>query len=132
MNLFIDTSAFFALLDQDDDNHRRAAGAWGKILENGLRLITSNYIIVETVALLQSRLGIEAVRLFQTEMVPAIHIEYVTADLHRLGTSSLLSAGKRKLSLVDCVSVEMMRHLGLNQVFTLDAHFRGQGFDTLP
>jgi predicted nucleic acid-binding protein len=41
MNLFIDTSAFFALLDQDDDNHRRTAGAWGKILENGLRLIRS-------------------------------------------------------------------------------------------
>lgn len=132
MNVFLDTSALFALLDQGDDNHQRAARAWVKILENSARLITSNYILVETVALLQSRLGIEAVRAFQTEMVPAIHIEYVDADLHRLGVASLLSAGKRKLSLVDCVSFDIMRRLGLNHVFTFDAHFRGQGFETLP
>jgi uncharacterized protein len=131
MNVFIDTSAFFALLDQDE-NHRVAAGAWKKILESTPRLITSNYILVETVALLQSRLGIEAVRLFQSEMVPAIHIEYVSADLHRLGIGALLSAGKRRLSLVDCISFEMMRHLGLDHVFTFDAHFRGQGFKTIP
>lgn len=132
MNLFIDTSAFYALLDRDDDHHQRAAGAWGKIIETGARLITSNYILVETVALLQSRLGIEAVRSFQTEMVPAIHVEYVNADLHRVGISSLISAGKRKLSLVDCVSFEIMRQLGLTHVFAFDAHFGRQGFNVLP
>jgi uncharacterized protein len=132
MNLFIDTSAIYALLDLDDENHQLAAEAWKKILENGRRLITSNYILVETVALLQSRLGIEAVRVFHTEMVPLIHIEYVHADLHRLGVVSLLSAGKRKLSLVDCVSFEIMRQLGLNRVFAFDSHFRGQGFETIP
>jgi predicted nucleic acid-binding protein len=132
MNVFIDTSAFFALLDRDDENHPLAAGAWKKILESAPRLITSNYILVETVALLQSRLGIEAVRSFQTEMVPAIHIEYVNADLHRLGISALLSTGKRRLSFVDCISFEMMRHFGLKHVFTFDAHFREQGFKTIP
>jgi uncharacterized protein len=132
MNLFIDTSAFFALLDQDDDNHQRAADAWRKILEHTTRLFTSNYVLIETVALLQNRLGMEAVRLFHTEMVPAVHIEYVNANLHRLGVSSLLAAGKRKLSLVDCVSFEMMRHLGLNHAFTFDSHFRGQGFEMIP
>jgi uncharacterized protein len=132
MNVFIDTSAFFALLDRDDENHQRAAAAWRKIIENGSRLITSNYILVETVALLQSRLGMEAVRVFQSEMIPTIHIEYVDADLHRLGIASLLSAGKRKLSLVDCVSFEIMRRLGLHQVLVFYSHFKGQGFNTLP
>ena len=132
MNLFIDTSAFFALLDRDDGNHQRAAMAWAKILHVEGRLITSNYVIVETVALLQNRIGIEAVRSFQSDMVPALHVEYVDADLHRLGVVSLLSAGKRKLSLVDCVNFEMMRHLGLNHAFTFDSHFRRQGFETIP
>ena len=61
-----------------------------------------------------------------------LFIEYVHADLHRLGIASLLSAGKRKLSLVDCVSFEIMRQLGLNRVFAFDSHFRGQGFETIP
>ena len=132
MNLFLDTSALFALLDQDDDNHERAARAWKQLIENGARLITSNYILVETVALLQSRLEMDAVRVFQTEMLPAVHIEHASADLHRLGMVSLLSAGKRKLNLVDCAGFEIMRQMGLNHVFTFDSHFRSQGFDTLP
>ena len=74
----------------------------------------------------------DAVRLFQAEMLPAVHIEHVSADLHWLVLAFLLSAGKRKLSLVGCVSFEIMRQLGLKQVLVLDAHFRGQGFDTLP
>jgi predicted nucleic acid-binding protein len=36
MNLFIDTSAFFALLDRDDGNHQRAAVAWATILNQWL------------------------------------------------------------------------------------------------
>jgi len=72
------------------------------------------------------------VRGFQTEMVPTIAIEFVDVDLHQLGIASLLAAGKRKLSLVDCVSFEIMRRLGLKHVFVFDAHFKGQGFDTLP
>jgi predicted nucleic acid-binding protein len=132
MNLFIDTSAFFALLDRDDGNHRRAAMAWAKTIQAEGRLITSNYVIVETVALLQNRIGMEAVRSFQSNMIPALHVEYVDADLHRLGMVSLLSAGKRKLSLVDCVNFEVMRHLGLNHAFTFDSHFKGQGFEIIP
>ncbi len=44
----------------------------------------------------------------------------------------LLSAGRRKLSLVDCTSYEIMRQYNLEQVFTYDPHFSEQGFDVIP
>jgi len=63
--IFVDTSAFYALLDRDDRNHQKAKKKWAEILEATPALVTSNYVLVETLALLQSRLGLEAVRGFK-------------------------------------------------------------------
>ena len=132
MKIFIDTSAFYALLDRDDRNHQRGKKAWMKILEDDSTVVTSNYIFLETFALLQSRLGLEAVRGFQEDVVPILQVEFVTPDIHRAGMAALLSAGRRGLSLVDCVSFELMRNLGIKIAFTFDAHFKEQGFNAIP
>jgi len=73
MNCFTDTSAFYAVLDRDDENHPQAGRLWKKIIENEFRLVTTNYVIVETVALLQSRIGMEAVRVFHEDILPLVH-----------------------------------------------------------
>jgi predicted nucleic acid-binding protein len=44
----------------------------------------------------------------------------------------MLAAGRKKLSLVDCVSFETMRLLGVTIAFTLDKHFKEQGFICRP
>ena len=132
MRIFIDTSAFYALLDRDDVNHQKAKGAWPSVFSGTNTLVTSNYVLVETFALLQHRLGIEGVRGFQEEILPLVNIEFVTSDIHRLGISALLSASRRNLSLVDCVSFEVMRALGIRTVFAFDPHFTEQGFSAIP
>ncbi|MDH4268244.1 MAG: PIN domain-containing protein [Pseudomonadota bacterium] len=132
MRIFVDTSAFYALLDRDDKNHQRGEKAWIKILEDDSTIVTSNYIFLETFALLQSRLGLGAVRGFQEDVVPILQVEFVTPDIHRAGMAALLSAGRRGLSLVDCVSFELMRNLGIKIAFTFDAHFKEQGFNAIP
>ena len=90
--------------------------------------MTSNYILVETFALLQNRLGMEAIRAFHDDILPLIHIEFVGSGTHRSGVAALLSASRRDLSLVDCVSFEVMRTSGINTVFVFDKHFKEQGF----
>ena len=57
-----------------------------------------------------------------------VHVEFTTPEFHRVGIAALLSASRRNLSLVDCVSFEMMRHFGITSAFTFDAHFAEQGF----
>ena len=131
-DIFIDTSAFYAVLDQDDDNHRKAAATWNDIIGRNCGLATSNYILLETVALLQSRIGIEAVRVFQSDVVPILRVEFVTPELHAIGMAALLAASKRRLSLVDCISFEIVRSIGLEAVFAFDSHFRAYGFKMLP
>ena len=132
MRLFIDTSVLYALLDGDDTNHAKAKKAWSKIIQPENTVVTSNYVLVETFTLVQSRLGLEAARGFQEDLVPILHVEFVTSAIHRLGVAALLSASRRGLSLVDCVSFEVMRDLGIKTAFAFDAHFREQGFEVIP
>lgn len=132
MVLFADTSAFYTLLDADDQNHQRSADEWKEIMASDRDVVTTNYVLVETYALIQSRLGLAAMREFHENIVPVLHVEYIAPDVHRLGISALLAASKRKLSLVDCTSFEVMRASGIRQAFTFDNHFRDYGFAVTP
>lgn len=131
-SLFIDTSAFLAILDADDEQHTKVKSAWGDILLSDSQLVTSNYVLLEIFALVQNRLGLQAVKVFQEDIVPLLAIQWVSSATHSAATSTLLAAGRKKLSLVDCVSFEVMRHSMIRQAFTLDRHFNEQGFDCIP
>jgi predicted nucleic acid-binding protein len=89
-------------------------------------------VIVEVAALLQGRLGLEALREFAADVLPIVQIHYVDEGHHRSAFHALLVASRRKLSLVDCVSFESMRRSGLERAFCFDPHFAEQGFTVLP
>jgi len=130
MTVFIDTSAFYAVFDRDDSNHSEAKNVWTRLIHEAATFLTSNYVLVETAALLQHRLGMAAVRVFQEEVVPLLEIDWISEERHRSAMEALLAAGRKKLSLVDCVSFQTMRENGVRSAFCFDAHFREQGFTT--
>lgn len=131
MSVFVDTSALFAVLDADDQFHQRARAVWTNFLERGEDLITTSYVLIETFALVQHRLGMEAVRILEEDILPVIHVQWVTEADHWAGVIALLSANRRQLSLVDCVSFLIMQRLNLKTAFTFDPHFTEQGFEVL-
>jgi predicted nucleic acid-binding protein len=55
--IFVDTSALYAVLDRDDENHAVARTTWERLLRSSNVLLTHNYVLLETVALAQSRLA---------------------------------------------------------------------------
>jgi len=132
MSVYVDTSAFLAVLDADDANHEPAKQTWTGLLRARETLVTSNYVLVETFALVQHRLGMEAVRTLQEDVVPVLHVEWVGEELHQQAVGALLAANRRNLSLVDCASFAVMRRLGLRRAFAFDGHFSEQGFECLP
>jgi predicted nucleic acid-binding protein len=125
---FVDTSAFLAVLVANDVNHRDAERIWQRELGEGQDLLTSNYILVETTAVLQHRVGMGAVRSFVQDVIPALRVEWVSQEDHRAATAALLAAGRRNISFVDCSSFEVMRRLGLERAFAFDRHFADAGF----
>jgi len=110
---------------------KRAKEAWIDLMRSNERCATSKDVIAETFALLQSRLGIEAVRGFREDPMPVLLVNWINADLHNASVSALLAASKRNLSLVDCSSFEIIRRMSIKSVFAFDPRFKEQGFDCL-
>ncbi len=132
MTVFVGTSGLYAVFDGDDANHSRAKAAWMEWLREGAAFVTNNYVVLETAALLQHRIGVAAVRALHEEVMPLLQVDWVTEEQHRTGMEAVLAAGRKKLSLVDCVSFQTMRNRGVRTAFCFDAHFREQGFATKP
>jgi predicted nucleic acid-binding protein len=131
VDVYVDTSAFLAVLDADDKNHEQAKKVWKELLTSEVSLICSSYVLVETYALVQNRLGMEATRVFHEDIYHLLQIEWVEKSLHMYGINSVLIANRRSLSLVDCVSFVIMRKMGIKKVFTFDTHFVEQGFECI-
>ncbi|MBE3090507.1 MAG: type II toxin-antitoxin system VapC family toxin [Actinobacteria bacterium] len=132
MSTFIDTSAFFAILDSGDEFHKESKDTFLRLIEDKEIFHSSNYIVIETMVLIQNRLGLDALRAFQDDIVPIINIHWVDERIHNIAVSSLLIARRKNISFIDYTSFELMRLLGLKKVFTFDKHFKEQSFKLLP
>lgn len=126
--VFVDTSALYALLDRDDAHHGDATTIWAHLLEREHPLLTHSYVLVETFALVQRRLGLEAVRALYQDLIPVLDIVWVNEALHRAAVETLLASGSRSVSLVDRVSFVLMQRRGLRTAFAFDEDFSGEGF----
>jgi predicted nucleic acid-binding protein len=131
VSVFVDTSALLAVLDADERRHGAAKARWTALVESEEALVTTSYVLVEVHALVQSRLGVPAVRSLAEDVLPVLHVHWIAAEDHAAAVASLLTAGRRRLSLVDCASFVVMRRTGVTRAFAYDAHFAEQGFVTL-
>jgi predicted nucleic acid-binding protein len=132
MSVFVDTSALMAVIDRNDALHKPARAVWDVLTLGDQDLITTSYVQLELHALLQRRVGVEAVQLLASVFVPVLDVYWVSREEHDSALDALLTANRRELSLVDCVSFLAMRELGLASAFTFDRHFAEQGFGILP
>ena len=132
MTLFVDTSALLAFLDADQPRHADVAEAWRRALNDHAPLVTSNYVLVETFALVQRRLGLDALRALAGDLVPLLQPLWIDEELHAAALAARFTAGRRKLSLVDCTSFELMRRHGIAVALSLDDDFAQQGFRLVP
>lgn len=129
--IFVDTSAFKAIVDDKDDFYFDSERIFEEIIESGCGLVTSNYIIDECATLVKVKSGLVKAlffREFLSKCVPTI-------DIHRVLIKDELEAWKwfkkdwSKLSFTDCVSFAMMKRLGIKKVFGFDKHFERAGFE---
>ena len=130
MPVFADTSALFAVADKEEERHSRAMSIWTRLHSENEGLVTSNYIVVESSALIARRLGLEAERDFHSIIVPVLLVVCIDAAVHRRAVTARLASDQRDLSLVDCVSFEVMKDLRIDKAFAFDRHFAQPGFQT--
>lgn len=125
--IFMDTSAIYALADKSDPNHATAYKKFDLASKSGEIFLLHNYLLVESAALLQARLGLPSALLFLKD-AKSFEVEWVDMELHEEAVRELERIGKRGISLVDCTSFIVMRRRGVEKVLAFDPDFSNQGF----
>ena len=128
MNIFVDTSGIFALLVRNDHMHIRAKENFAYFARQRLQLVTSSFVLVETIALLQRRISLAAVHDFYAKIFPLIEIIWVDDKWHTRALQRLYALNNRDVSFVDCLSFEIMDSLEIECAFAFDRHFEENGF----
>ncbi len=128
---FVDTSALYPLVAEDDEAHEPALNHFVATARDA-GYLTHSYVVVEVVALVQRRLGMAAVRRLLDVLGPTVTVHCVGAALHDAAVAALLTADSRSVSLVDRVSFELMRREGITEAFTFDEDFVAVGFSVVP
>ncbi|EKD82194.1 MAG: PilT protein [uncultured bacterium] len=128
MKVFVDTSALFATLVRNDYMHVRASETFKRLIEGTVELHTTSYVVLETIALLQARVGLDAARSFQHEFLSTVKVCWVDQSLHEKAFRRLELRASREISLVDCASFVWMEESGVECAFAYDEHFSAEGF----
>jgi predicted nucleic acid-binding protein len=124
---FVDTSAIYAWADTADANHRVAVARLERLLDAGEELLTHNYVLVESMALLQSRLGLAAASKLAGD-ARQFTVDWIDESMHAAGIQALTRSRQRQLSLVDQISFLVMKERGVTAAFAFDPDFIRAGF----
>jgi predicted nucleic acid-binding protein len=118
--MFVDSSAFYAAVDEGDQAHARAVRA----LASGELLVTTDHVLAESWSLIEGRMGWHVAERFWGEIRGGgASIELVTpADLEAAWAIGERFADQ-EFSLVDRTSFAAMQRLGVHRVASFDRDF---------
>ena len=134
-DIFADTAGWGHLVDPSQPYHTLAATIYRAARQGGQKLVTTNYILAELIALLTSPLRIPRAR--QIEFItgiktsPHVQVIHVDATLDAQAWHLLTQRPDKVWSLVDCASFMIMQREGLTEALTTDRHFAQAGFVAL-
>lgn len=130
--IFVHTSGWGNLVDALQEFHAEAKAIYLSAKGNGSRLVTTNYIVAELVALLSSPLRIPRNRSIKfiesiksSALVDIIHID---EDLDAKSWELISNRPDKNWSLVDCSSFVVMQENKIIEALTTDHHFEQAEF----
>ena len=121
--VFVDTSGFYACLDQTDSFHPRALIAFEHAEKEDWTLLTTNYVVHETWALIQRRLGWQAVETFLNDLLPRCTVIFVDEELYHAAAARCRQTRERRFSLTDAISLELISRRKIIEAIAHDEHF---------
>lgn len=119
---FVDSSAIIAMINRDDPIHEQAVAAYHELVDDGYHLFTTNYVIAETVQLLDLGFGPDVAREWlRDQRLPVYHAD---EQDERRAIAHITSARKgSRVSMTDAVSTVVMERLGVSDAFAVDPDF---------
>jgi hypothetical protein len=133
-SVFVDTSAWYALIDRRDTAHAATADLVRRLITGGGRLVSTDYVLDEACTLAKVRSGsTAALRLLDlVEQTAALDLEWIGPDQFDRARALFRKYHDQAFSFTDCASFAVMRERRITEAVTTDDHFRVAGFQLLP
>jgi len=130
LRIFSDSSAWLALHDRNDKYHQDAVGKSLQIKERKITIVTSDYILDESITLILFRTSHSSAVLFGESIMASKIIELINIDMayFRKAMKYFKKFHDKQYSFTDCTSYVLMQELKILRAFTFDNHFRQMGF----
>jgi len=133
--VFVDSSAFFALIAREDRHHKEAAALFASANRESWELVTTNATVFECHALLlnRSRPGYQnAIAFLDLIDGDEYRVERVKRRDEKRAVQLVRTQQDKTYSLCDALSFAVMERLGLTDAIAFDEDFRSYGrFTTL-
>lgn len=129
--IFVDTGAWYALIDRRDPNHDRVVPVFEEFKS---RLVTSNFVVDETLTLLRYRLGWQIAYTFGEKVrsnTLAHTIRIQSAD-EQSAWDIFVRYQDHSFSFTDCTSFAVVERAKITVSLALDDDFRSYGLHCLP
>jgi uncharacterized protein len=130
--IFVDSSAYLAMLDEDDEHHREATQLLNQLAQARYRQYTTNVLLIEAHALILSVLGRTQAAQFLKDMQESntVVIRARASDEER-AKQILFQYDDKDFSFADAISFAVMERLDIRLAFTFDRDFAQYGFTVL-
>ena len=130
--VFVDTSAFFALVVDDDESHTAADVLFRRAARQGWDLVTTNAVVFECYALLLSRARRgRAKALAFLDSVEDLALERLTLEDESAAARLVRAHEDKTYSLCDASSFVVMERLGIDEAMSFDSDFTSYGRFTI-
>lgn len=127
--VFVDSSAYLALLDRDDEHHTESIKILHLLAAQRYRQFTSNVLVVEGHALILSTLGTAVGQAFLRGLeASSTTVIRVRASDEERARDIVYRYTDKDFSLADAISFVVMERLQITRAFTFDRHFAQYGF----
>ena len=131
-SLFVDTSGGASLFIHSQTYYPQAEQYFRLALQQKQKIYTTNYVIAELVALLNSPLRISRFRVFEIvdaiKIVNYVEVVHIDEATDALAWTLCKSRRDKAWSLVDCSSFVVMQKLSIQEALTTDQHFDQASF----
>ncbi|HEY4723953.1 MAG TPA: PIN domain-containing protein [Anaerolineae bacterium] len=134
MKLFVDTSAWAAVFDNQDVFQREASAALATLKTQNNLIYTSSDVIGETITFLISHRRHAVAEKFgrAVQRSPNVRIVHVDQEVWQEAWALFQRYDDKGFSFADCTSFSIMRREKLIDAFTFDHHFEQMGFRLWP
>jgi uncharacterized protein len=135
--VFIDSSAWIAILDRNNPNHKISRSYYENLLNKNIRLVTNNFCVDNTISFLKLITGNEQTKKFlsiidESVLTINLHVDWISRRIRRNAMELFLNSSNAKLTLQHFYIQESLKRKRVDFIFSFDPLLKEFDFPVMP